>query len=208
MLAVTGSQWPYLPIAAHLDDLPLSSHSIHISGEIVKRVLAAGGVVGAAAATVLVLAPAAANAATPARIQGKHVTKVTITKQVNIVGSPNRTGTRTWTFTPQCAKGACKTTVKRPSIESSTVFTEVYVPQSNGSYRYHEVSSGACYRSDGSVLANNAYTTNLTLVITPTKVVNGIATAYKGTMALTHVRKASAPASCANGVQNAVFQTA
>src|SRR3954470_356377 len=137
-----------------------------------KRILAVGGAIGVAAATALVVAPTAANAATPARIQGKHVTKVTVTKQVNIVGSPNRTGTRTWTFTPQCAKGACKTTVKRPSIESASVFTEVYVPQSNGSYRYNKVSSTPCYRQNGTVLANNAYTTNLTLVITPTKVVN------------------------------------
>jgi hypothetical protein len=173
----------------------------------VKRILAVGGAVGVAAATVLVVAPAAANAATPARIQGKHVTKVTITKQVNIVGSPNRTGTRTWTFTPQCAKGACKTTVKRPSIETATVFTEVYVPQSSGSYRYHSVTSGPCLRANGSVLANIAYTTNLTLVITPTKVVNGAVTAYKGTMALTQTRKVNAPSSCPNGVQNSVFQT-
>jgi hypothetical protein len=163
----------------------------------------------AASATALVVMSTAANAAQPYRLAGKFNTKTTITENVNYPTGPPKgtTATRVWTFTPQCPSGTCKTTAKRPSIVSSTVFTEVYTPQSNGTYKYVTQKAGDCVDSQGRLIAHNAFTETSTIIITPNRRVGTRVTAYIGTNRSVSVRRPNAPSNCHNGHLYSTFKT-
>jgi hypothetical protein len=164
------------------------------------------GVVSVSA--LLLLAPAAAGRGSAApRLVGKFPTKLTITYAKNVLTRVGQHGVRTWTFAPHCARGACATTFKRPSITPGSTVVFVYTLKPTGARQYKGTGNTVfdCTTTSGRRAARGAVERD-TILLNVTKVAAGKVVAYKGTEhAVITPTAAGRAIGCPVGEQRATF---
>jgi hypothetical protein len=157
----------------------------------------------------LSLAPAAGagSVSTASRLAGKFPTKLTITYAKNVLTRVGQHGVRTWTFAPHCARGACATDLKRPSITPGSDVAFVYTLRPTGARQYKGTGNTVfdCTTTSGRRAARGAVERD-TIVLNATKVAAGKVVAYKGTEhAVITPTAAGRAIGCSVGEQRATF---
>ena len=148
-----------------------------------RRSLSLAALPALMAALIPTIAAGAPAGAMAPRLTGSFRTKLTITYANNL--GKARVGdaaSRTWTFTPACATGACTTVLRRPSIYSKSVYVYTLDVKSASQYRGSTKPAFAPCEIHGSTqVIRRGYSETQTIVLQVTRSSAGAAVAYTGT---------------------------